>query len=363
MPSPSLRSALQAGAEQVSRLIALLRRRRMLRHGVDDPVLVAYTGWGTADVLHVRARVLSGPGAVEGSAVDPWWRNALATVRRFMTSEVPGAVVHVQAGGTPATVTTDHDGYARLRVPNTTGATGWVDVEWTLATPPPVDDGPVRARALVPRDDARFLVVSDLDDTVLRTGITSTMTMISTTFFNNAYTRLPFPGVAAFYRALHQDGRNPIFYVSTSPWNLYDLLTGFLALRGIPAGPMFLTDWGIDRQTFIQPETRAHKLDAIDTVLAARPDLPVVLIGDAGQHDPEIYREVGLAHPDRVVAVYIRTLALPGRRPSLERIRTELADVGVPFGFGPDTAAAAEHAARLGLIDPGAVAAVRAAKG
>ena len=56
--------------------------------------------------------------------------------------------------------------------------------------------------------------------------------MSRTTFLNNARTRLPFAGVAEFYRSL-QLGRNgkrnnPFFYVSSSPWNLYDLLKDFL---------------------------------------------------------------------------------------------------------------------------------------
>ena len=62
--------------------------------------------------------------------------------------------------------------------------------------------------------------------------------------------RLPFPGVAAFLRALYAGAgggeRNPLFYVSSSPWNIYDLLSEFFSLNDIPIGPvLFLRDWGL----------------------------------------------------------------------------------------------------------------------
>jgi hypothetical protein len=62
--------------------------------------------------------------------------------------------------------------------------------------------------------------------------------MSRNTFFHNAHSRLPFAGVSEFYKSL-QLGRNgkrnnPFFYVSSSPWNLYDLLIDFLDLNDIP---------------------------------------------------------------------------------------------------------------------------------
>ena len=66
-------------------------------------------------------------------------------------------------------------------------------------------------------------MISDLDDTVIQTNVLSILQTARNTFLHNAYTRLAFPGVAAFYQALqHGTGScaNPIFYVSNMPWNL-----------------------------------------------------------------------------------------------------------------------------------------------
>ena len=45
------------------------------------------------------------------------------------------------------------------------------------------------------------------------------------------------------------DARNPLFYVSSSPWNVYDVITQFLELQGIPHGPVMLRDVDIGFDT------------------------------------------------------------------------------------------------------------------
>ena len=54
------------------------------------------------------------------------------------------------------------------------------------------------------------------------------------------------------------------------------------------------------------------------------PDLGVVLVGDCGERDPEIYRQVVLRHPGRVFAVYVRDVA-PERHDAVRAISEELA--------------------------------------
>ena len=73
------------------------------------------------------------------------------------------------------------------------------------------------ARVLVPAARARFGVISDIDDTIVQTKVTRKVRMIVSLALSSARTRKPFPGVAAFYRALHA-GVNPVFYVSNSPY-------------------------------------------------------------------------------------------------------------------------------------------------
>jgi phosphatidate phosphatase APP1 len=177
---------------------------------------------------------------------------------------------------------------------------------------------------------------------------------------------LPFEGVAAFYRALHRglEGRprNPVFYVSSSPWNLYDLLVDFLTLKGLPKGPLLLRDLGLDRQKFIKSGHGTHKIAQVDRLFEMYPDLPFILIGDSGQHDPEIYKQVVERDPDRVLAIYIRDVSTPRRAREVQALATDVEAAGVPMQLVPDTEAAAEHAVAKEFIPESALPRVHRAK-
>src|SRR5690606_19421099 len=217
------------------------------------------------------------------------------------------------------------------------------------------------AHVLAPPASARFGVISDLDDTVIRTDATSLVRMLRATLFHNAHTRLPFEGVAAFYRALHDGATrgeaNPVFYVSSSPWNLFDLLVEFLQVRGIPLGPVMLRDWGISSATPLPTAHGPHKRSHIAQILSFYPHLPFLLIGDSGQEDPEIYRDIGAAHPERVLAIYIRNVARdPLRRKAVDALAKKVRSAGGTMVIAEDTYEAANHAAEHGWIDPARLA-------
>ncbi|MBD0260917.1 MAG: DUF2183 domain-containing protein, partial [Cytophagales bacterium] len=219
---------------------------------------------------------------------------------------------------------------------------------------------------LIPPAASQFGVISDVDDTILVSGVTNLLRMARLAFLNNARTRLPFAGVAAFYRALQSGPEstlfNPVFYVSSSPWNLYDLLVDFCAVQGIPKGPFMLRDVGIDEDKFLSGTHAGHKAVQIEHILRVCHNLPFVLIGDSGQHDPEIYLQVLKDYPDRIRAIYIREVTRKRRRTQITRLMAEAQALKVPMLLVKDTVEAAEHAATFGLIDPDAIPDIRADK-
>ena len=103
------------------------------------------------------------------------------------------------------------------------------------------------------------MVISDIDDTVMETGVANKLKMLWRLFVEDAESRVPFPGVAALYRALHAgasgDEANPMLYVSRAPWGIYDVLDEFFARHGIPAGPvLFLREWGVSWTFAVPPQ-------------------------------------------------------------------------------------------------------------
>lgn len=321
-------------------------------HGDRPAWVVGYRGYGTPELVHVRGRVLLGEPLAPATADDRWWINLANAYRRLDTHEVAGARVHVQFEEASAHATADDEGYFRadLRPPRPSPRSAfWREARVELVDPP----GRGTTVPVAIPGAPRFGVISDLDDTVLKTDVRSIVRMGREVLFGNAHTRIPFPGVGAFYRALHA-GVNPLFYVSSSPWNLYDLLSQFLNLHRIPVGPMDLRVWDLTGARGLPTRGHhGHKREAIDRILASYPDLGFILVGDSGQQDPEIYRGVVHDHPNRVLAIYIRSVVPePGRIGAIEALGRELAEHDIDLLLAHDTLEAARHAAERGWVPP-----------
>jgi phosphatidate phosphatase APP1 len=329
----------------------------------------AYRGFGTPERLYLKGRVLRGGHLPAAGERDHALLNLASMIQRFESDELPGVRVVARLGGREWEAVTDEEGYFELWLdpPGVDEGALWQEVALELPERTRGEGETVRAPGLVlvPPPSARFGVISDLDDTVVQTGATTPIKMARTVFLGNARTRIPFPGVGAFYRALqHGSGAayfNPVFYVSSSPWNLYDLLTEFLTLQKIPLGPIMLRDWGNSRSELPPTGHGAHKLGAIQRIMETFPDLSFVLLGDSGQEDPEIYHRVVHDYPSRILAVYIRDVSRTAvRTRAIQALAEEVTRAGSTLLLTADTLAAAEDAAVRGWIAPEVLPEIRA---
>lgn len=309
-----------------------------------------YLGYGTRERLLVCGRVLEDESFTPAMDADGRWRNLVRFWKRLESDEVPLARLRARFFGRESEGITDREGYFRLFIAprGRLGPGVWQEVELELQGEEAVR---ATARVLVPSRRARFGVISDIDDTIVASHVGNKVRMILTAVLSNARTRKPFPGVAAFYRALHA-GVNPFFYISKSPWNLYAPLLEYLEIQELPLGPLLLRDFGV------RPE-KEHKRKAIEDILATYPKLKFILIGDSGEEDPEIYSAVVHRHPDRIRAVYIRSVNRK-RISQIEKLAQEVSKTGCQLILAPEAEPAAAHAAAEGLIQASELRAVRA---
>lgn len=346
--------------ENVDRLLLTFRKRL----NADEPLqIVTYRSYGTQNHIYLKGRVLKDKGIRQATGRDTTLTNLLNMYKRFETDEVAGATVKATFQQETHFMITDHEGYFHIEL-----ATGkplpvneiWHELELELTGAPYSFSPGVKstARILIPGPDAEYGIISDLDDTVIRTTATSLLAMARNTFLHNAHSRLPFAGVSEFYKAL-QRGRNgkrnnPFFYVSSSPWNLYDLLTDFLELNDIPKGPVLLRDVGLEPGKD-NGDHMGHKYTEIRNILLTYPHLNFVLIGDSGQDDPKIYRRIVAEFPQRILAIYIRDVQLADREKIAVAVSKELGSDNVEMIILDNTIEAANHATNNGLILAGSV--------
>jgi phosphatidate phosphatase APP1 len=356
--------AVLAAADAVSD-----RARQRLRRHIPNRrrlLLQPYLGYGDPSRQQLCGRVLRDPGFRPADAADPAWRNVVELYKRMQSDEVPFARLRARFAGLELDAQADDEGYFQFDLqPARAQPTGWHPVTLELLEPANPDGSRATAvgEVLVPGHAARFGVISDIDDTVLWSSVRQRRRMLWLLLRHNAHTRQPFQGVAAFYRALHDgaggDG-NPLFYVSSSPWNLHAPLLEFMRHQGIPRGPLLLKDYG-DHTLFEHRDHGSHKLASIERILHTYPTLPFVLIGDSGEQDPEIYARVVSEFPDRIRAIYIRSVDPRAERLSeIDRLAASVRNDGAQLVLASDSAMAATHAAAEGLIATAALAAIRA---
>jgi phosphatidate phosphatase APP1 len=320
-----------------------------------DIIILPFNGFGNHEKIYAKGRVLEKKNLSEASETDSRWRNLARMFRLFETDEVPHSLVRAVFGNSEIEIRADGEGYFDIEIEKGAKSENllWHDLDLELLEPSIETNA--KGQILIPPATAKFGVISDIDDTVIKTNVTNRLKMLATTVLSNEHTRLPFEGVAEFYRAL-QNGRdiaenNPIFYVSSSPWNLYTLLTALFQKREIPPGPLFLKDFGT-HTIFQESDHQTHKLENIRRILDTYPHLPFVLIGDDGEQDPQIYRQIVSEYKEKIRAIYIRKVrdeTVENQNATIELIR-EVREHGSQIIFAPDSEYAALHAAGENLI-------------
>jgi phosphatidate phosphatase APP1 len=337
----SLGSRVKQGTDAMERLVDR------------DPYhIVGYRGYRGGDRVLVLGRVLQSEGLSVPDPSHSKVRNLVAMLKRLESDPLPFARVRAGLPGGDRELIADDEGFIRHWAElDTPLQPGWGSIQLELVDP--ADGVPRAGQAvyLTPPASAAYGVISDMDDTVLQSHVTDFIRAARTVLLENARTRLPFPGVAAFYRAL-EAGRggagNPIFYVSSSPWNLYDVIAGFLEAQQIPIGPLLLRDWDLGPSLL---RTAAYKTGVIREILATYPSLPFILVGDSAQEDPQIYADIVATHPGRILAVYIRSVRKdPEASPAVRELEERVARAGSSLVLADDTLAAARHAAAHGWI-------------
>ncbi len=289
-----------------------------------DPGILLFPALGRPEQVTVSGRVLK-DAPKRGST--PLSRN----LRGLLASNWEGAPVEIALGGQTAKVVSGHDG----------------QFEATFSAPKdhPFEPGIHTVEARVPgavaksaveivSPEAPFVVISDFDDTLAVTNVTDKKKMIETALLKDAQSQPVIEGMPAFYRCLRQGKPAPPGFalVSGSPVQFLPRIAAFAARHDFPFFGMYLRDLG--------PNTLSgYKQPIIRSLMKQLPH-PVVLVGDSGEHDPEVYREIRGEFPDRVKRIYIRDA---GKSADVKRFEGMV--------LFKDPKVAAEDAVKHGLAD------------
>lgn len=149
-------------------------------------------------------------------------------------------------------------------------------------------------------------IISDIDDTIKQTDVTSRTRMLARTFVEEFES---IEGMADVYQHWAEQG-GLFHYVSSSPWQIYRPLQDFLENHQFPSGSMHLK-WFRLRDEFFKRWRiirRKSKAGVIAMMIKKMPYRQFLLVGDSGERDPEIYAKIARRFPDQVLGILIRDL-------------------------------------------------------
>lgn len=351
----SFKATLQALGSLVSEGFETLSSTLKERLQTDDVIqIIPYTGFGNQHWIQISGRALEDKNLTQRYDEESLWQNLAHAYQRFESDEIPNLRVKVTFQEQSTEIITDQEGYfaASLPVRDLDAHGLWYDYqvelpEQALVTKPFKS---ITGKLQIPSLSCDFGIISDIDDTIMVTNATRMLSMMRLTFLHSPASRLPFAGVNTFYQALAQGGSvpRPLFYVSSSPWNLYDFLEEFMELNKIPSGTLFLRDFGLHS---LKASHHDHKTRYINQIMDSYPQLSFILIGDSGQHDPEVYSEILNQRPQQVKAIYIRDVsAAPTRDEEILRLAEKTREQQIDLCLVATTVEAATHAVQKGYI-------------
>ncbi|KAF7176234.1 hypothetical protein CNMCM7691_001950 [Aspergillus felis] len=155
-------------------------------------------------------------------------------------------------------------------------------------------------------------LISDIDDTVKHSAITNGAKEIFRNTFVRELADLSVDGVTDWYNELAKMGVE-IHYVSNAPWQLYPLLERYFKLVGLPPGSFHLKQYSGMLQGIFEP-TAERKRGSLEQILRDFPERKFILVGDSGEADLEVYTDIVLANPGRILGIFIRDVTTSDRR-------------------------------------------------
>lgn len=325
-----------------------------------EPIkIMPYHGFGNAHYVYLKGRVLENE-KIKAKGEASVFTHLKNTYKRYETDEIPGIKLKASFAGQEKEIETDEEGYFTVEFRSDepldyTGAGHKIRLQ-LLEQKTDNDEMEAFGQVFTADPNVEFGIISDIDDTVLVSDVTHFLGRLKLMLLKDATERSPFPGIAGFLRALCKGsdgkGRNPLFFVSGSEWNLFDLLIHFFQSHNIPEGPLLLRDKGtrFDRGNLETSEAE-YKQEKIRHILDTYPELQFICIGDSGQHDPEIYQKISAEYPGRILGIYIRDVSPDKRDAEVHQIADQVKAQGPEMLLVPNTLKAAQHALQMGWIN------------
>ncbi|TLU99208.1 App1 family protein [Dyadobacter luticola] len=322
--------------------------------------LKLYRGYANKKELVVFGHVVKKYPSGDRKYTRRGFRYARTIIELFSVKTIAFVKVTLHVNGQVFETQAEDDGYFRFQVPfEESLPSGWHTYEVTVDDE--VDGKKYKATAteefFLPYKTS-YGLISDIDDTFLISHSRRSFRKLFVLLSKNVQARKPFDDVVKHYKLLSfasrthpQKESNIFFYVSSSEWNLYDMIVRFAELNGLPKAVLKLKKIksGLDDFVMTGGGSHLHKLRKIHNIINFYPELQFILLGDDSQKDPDIYEEICRTFPTNIRAVYIRQTR---KRPkaSATLLVKNIQDMGIDTCYFAHSNKAIIHSLEHGIV-------------
>ena len=322
--------------------------------------LKLYRGYSNKNELVVFGHIVKKYPSGDHKYTRKGFRYARTILQLFSIKTIPNLRVVLRVGKVVAETRAENDGYFRFQVPFTEKlGGGWHKYE--VSVEDEIDGKKyftTQHEEFFHPYESSYGVISDIDDTFLISHSRKSFKKLFVLLSKNVHARKPFDDVVKHYQLLSQAGgktpgqnANIFFYVSSSEWNLYDMIVRFAELNGLPKAVLKLKKIksGLDDFVMTGGGSHDHKFEKIQNIIDFYPELKFILMGDDSQKDPEIYEEICKMFPGSIKAVYLRQTRTRSK-PSATLCLNRMKEMGVYTCYFSHSNKAIIHSVDTGIV-------------
>ncbi|MGV7107025.1 App1 family protein [Flavobacterium sp. U410] len=320
-----------------------------------NPIIKLYHGYANNQELIVMGHVFKPSDKANYDFEKTNFRNARSIIHLFQLKTIPNQSIFLELNGEVIETKTLDDGYFKFCIPFEKNIeSGWHEyVVFMLYNQEKIESH----SSFIKPPKGKFGVISDIDDTFLISHSRNPFKKLYVLLFQNVSKRKAFDDVVLHYKALQTAGRknkeesNAFFYISSSEWNLYSLITKFIDLKELPKAVLLLKDIKTNlTQLFLTGRgNHNHKFEKIKHVLEFYPDLKYVLLGDDTQDDPHLYEAICKIFPLHIKAIYIRQVGNSKKTSTIQKLET-ISSLNIETFYFKFSNEAIQHSKEIGLI-------------
>lgn len=278
------------------------------------PSIKIYQGYGTPNKFFIIGHVYKNYVPVDFDRKSDIWNNFKTLYKLFNVDTLPNVNLCLEWRQLKFYTTSEFDGFFKFEVDidnYDVPFNAWQDYTVNIHDPNHPDPIVFSGQMFIPAEDS-ISIISDIDDTIVKSYSTKTYKKLMELMRKNANERTTFDYMAEFLRTFqaHPSGvKYNYFYVSSSEWNLYDYIKHVFYKNNIPDGILLLNSIKSLKE-FYKTGYSGHegKFFRIARLFISFPQMKFLLIGDNSQRDVQIYTAIAQKYPQQILGIFIRNI-------------------------------------------------------